>query len=274
MAQKITQKVGLIFGKFYPLHLGHLYLIEKAAVQVDVLHVFLGVEAQRDAQLFSKSQLPKAPQVADRLHWLRTIFKTDSSIKIHVLDEANIASYPNGWQDWNLRVQDLMAQNAIKANTIFTSEPQDKPLYEHYFGCKVQLIDVDRDFMPISATKIRNQPYQNWRFMPSTVQAFFSLSIGVVVADNSQIDLVKKLALIFNTLFFDVRDQADFSMPNAQKKQKQSLFVAPFSLYLINELQTKLPFDQILYFDAETSQLETFLAQIKTLQPFNIYKEN
>ena len=51
-----NNKVGLIFGKFYPLHCGHIYLIEKALCQVDELHILLGCEIVRDKRLFDKSR--------------------------------------------------------------------------------------------------------------------------------------------------------------------------------------------------------------------------
>ncbi|MGU4921541.1 adenylyltransferase/cytidyltransferase family protein, partial [Escherichia coli] len=31
--------VGVVFGKFYPLHTGHIYLIQRACSQVDELHI-------------------------------------------------------------------------------------------------------------------------------------------------------------------------------------------------------------------------------------------
>ena len=55
-------KVGLIFGKFYPLHSGHIYLIEKAMSQVNELHIFLGCEELRDQQLLTKAIYQNNPK--------------------------------------------------------------------------------------------------------------------------------------------------------------------------------------------------------------------
>lgn len=35
------KRIGVVFGKFYPLHTGHIYLIQRACSQVDKLYVIL-----------------------------------------------------------------------------------------------------------------------------------------------------------------------------------------------------------------------------------------
>jgi HTH-type transcriptional repressor of NAD biosynthesis genes len=35
------------FGKFYPLHTGHIYLIQRACSQVDELHIMMGYDEAR-----------------------------------------------------------------------------------------------------------------------------------------------------------------------------------------------------------------------------------
>ena len=151
-------RVGLIFGKFYPLHSGHIYLIEKALTQVDELHVMLGCEAIRDKQLFEKSRLPRQPQVSDRFSWLKETFKDRHNIHIHIADEAGINYYPNGWQDWSDSIKRILLEHKIEPTVVFTSEYQDVKQHERYFGCPVVIVDADRDFVNISATQIRENP--------------------------------------------------------------------------------------------------------------------
>lgn len=264
----MQQKIGLIFGKFYPLHLGHVYLIEKASVQVDILHVFIGVEAVRDELLFKNSQLPKQPTNQDRFDWLHSFFKQESHIKIHILDEAGIEFYPNGWQDWSNKVKKILTSEQIQPTTIFTSEPQDKELHEQYFNVPVTLIDVNRDFIPISATKIRSHLYQNWLFLPPIVQHFFSQSVAIVIKNPHLAPIVKKLATIFNTTCADLRNQK-------QNRDKPSVnfSIQPFSLYLIEQHQ-KIDFDEILEFNMNASNLELFNEGIQKLKKYCSYPDN
>lgn len=191
-------KVGLIFGKFYPLHCGHIYLIEKAMTQVDELHIFLGCEATRDKELFDKSHLPRQPQVSDRFSWLKETFKDRHNIHVHILDEAGIKSYPNGWKDWSDRVKQILSKHKIKPNVVFTSEPQDVKDYEFYFNSPVIIVDADRNFMNISATQIRQNPYKNWSFIADAAKPFFVKKVAIIGQGKFN-ELSLQLANIYNT---------------------------------------------------------------------------
>ncbi|WP_392562896.1 multifunctional transcriptional regulator/nicotinamide-nucleotide adenylyltransferase/ribosylnicotinamide kinase NadR [Orbus sturtevantii] len=194
------RQIGLIFGKFYPLHCGHVYLIEKAISQVDELHIILGCEQNRDLILFQKSHMPKQPQVKDRLYWLQETFKNRPNIHIHILDEAGIAYYPDGWKDWSDRVKSILQKNQITPTIIFTSELQDAKNHQLYYNCDVKLIDVNRQFINISATKIRDNPYQNWQFIAKAAKPFFTKRIAII--GERQFDtLPRQLANIYNTQY-------------------------------------------------------------------------
>lgn len=65
----------MVFGKFYPLHTGHIYLIQRACSQVDELHVILCHDEPRDRELFENSSMSQQPTVSDRLRWLLQTFK-------------------------------------------------------------------------------------------------------------------------------------------------------------------------------------------------------
>lgn len=192
------RQIGLIFGKFYPLHCGHIYLIEKAVSQVDELHVILGCEQARDLTLFENSNMPKHPQVKDRFSWLQKTFKHRHNIHIHILDEAGIAFYPNGWKDWSDRVKDILQKKQVTPNVVFTSEPQDVANHALYYGCEVRLVDADRDFINISATKIRQNPYQNWQFIAKEARPFFVKRVAIIADDHCN-QLPQQLANIYNT---------------------------------------------------------------------------
>lgn len=198
---KTKCKIGVIFGKFYPLHCGHIYLIEKAITQVEVLHVFLGCEQLRDLKLFEASHMPRQPQVSDRFYWLKRTFQNHQNIYIHVLNEEGIADYPNGWKDWSDRVKAILAKNQVKPTVIFTSEQQDVVEYERFFHCTVKLIDVNRDFINISATQIRDNPYKNWQYLAKAARPFFVTKIALVSKQNQFDVIAQQLANIFNTVY-------------------------------------------------------------------------
>lgn len=79
--------IGVVFGKFYPLHTGHIYLIQRACSQVDELHIIMGFDDTRDRALFEDSAMSQQPTVPDRLRWLLQTFKYQKNIRIHAFNE-------------------------------------------------------------------------------------------------------------------------------------------------------------------------------------------
>ncbi len=104
--------VGVIFGKFYPLHTGHIYLIQRACSQVDELHIIMGHDEPRDRQLFEESAMSEQPTTADRLRWLLQTFKYQKNIRIHSFNEEGVEPYPHGWDIWSQEISAFMAEKA------------------------------------------------------------------------------------------------------------------------------------------------------------------
>lgn len=189
--------VGLIFGKFYPLHRGHIYLIEKASTEVEELHVVLGHEGQRDLLLFEESHLPLMPTVNDRLYWLRKTFEEHHNIHIHSLDESGIRPYPNGWEKWAQRVKKHLEFHSIMPTLIFTGELQDSFFYQQYFDIPVCLINEKREFIAISATKIRYDPYKYWTEIARIAQPFFVKRVCIIDHPNL-LSAARRFATLYN----------------------------------------------------------------------------
>lgn len=105
------QKNGIIFGKFYPLHIGHVDFIQRASGYVENLYVVVCTDDDRDKKLFEESKMKKMPTVKDRIRFVEKTFKHQKNIKIIHLAEDGIPFYPNGWKLWSERVQETLLKN-------------------------------------------------------------------------------------------------------------------------------------------------------------------
>lgn len=193
--------VGVIFGKFYPAHTGHINMIYEAFSKVDELHIVVCSDSDRDKQLFADSRMKSMPSIEDRLRWMQMICKYQQpQIRVHHLVEDGLPAYPHGWQQWTGRVKKLYKQRGFTPSVVFSSERQDVEHYESHLGLKVELIDPERLFFNISATKIRNQPFEYWSFIPKDVRPFFAKTIAILGGESSgKSALVGKLSNVFNT---------------------------------------------------------------------------
>lgn len=209
-----TEKNGMIFGKFYPLHIGHVDFIQRASGYADNLYVVVCTDDERDERLFAESSMKKMPTVKDRIRFVTKTFKNQKNIKVLHLPEDGIPPYPTGWKGWSDRVKELLAENNIKIDIIFTNETQDVENYKKNFvdltgsenvfnsELKIQTIDTPRNNFNISATEIRKNPYKNWYYIPKYVREFFVLKVAVIGSENSgKTNLTHKLANYYNTTY-------------------------------------------------------------------------
>ncbi|MBC8944931.1 MULTISPECIES: multifunctional transcriptional regulator/nicotinamide-nucleotide adenylyltransferase/ribosylnicotinamide kinase NadR [Xenorhabdus] len=192
--------IGVVFGKFYPLHTGHIYLIQRASSQVDELHVILCYDELRDRELFINSSMSQQPTVSDRLRWLLQTFKYQKNIHIHAFDEQGMEPYPHGWESWSQSTKRFMSTKGINPDYIYSSEAQDVPCYKEHFGIETILIDPQRSFMNISGSQIRQAPFHYWEYIPTEVKPFFVRTVAILGGESSgKSTLVNKLANMFNT---------------------------------------------------------------------------
>ncbi|MCA6222146.1 multifunctional transcriptional regulator/nicotinamide-nucleotide adenylyltransferase/ribosylnicotinamide kinase NadR [Photorhabdus antumapuensis] len=195
-----NKTVGVVFGKFYPLHTGHIYLIQRACSQVDELHIILCHDESRDRELFMSSSMSQQPTVSDRLRWLLQTFKYQKNIHIHSFDEQGIEAYPHGWDVWSEGMKAFMSKKGINPTYIYSSETQDAPRYKEHLGIETILIDPQRSFMKISGRHIRQDPFRHWEYIPTEVKPFFVRTVAILGGESSgKSTLVNKLANIFNT---------------------------------------------------------------------------
>lgn len=191
--------IGVITGKFAPLHTGHIYAITKAATQVDKLYVVLSfdqkfIDKQPD-YLKDKLTLKK------RMLWLKRTFQNLDHIKVVYVNESDVPSYPDGVVPWCRMVKNILAEDGVyQVNKWFSSEPEYSWWIEEHFNCENVIIDFERLNFNISATEIRSNPYKYWQYLPSIVRKEFLLKVCLIGTEScGKSTLTKMLAKLFNT---------------------------------------------------------------------------
>jgi HTH-type transcriptional regulator, transcriptional repressor of NAD biosynthesis genes len=153
-------KKGVVFGKFMPPHKGHKALIEFAASQCEQLVVSMSF-APTDAI-----------EPALRFSWLKEIFKDNSNIEIvQELDDFSDDSQPleEATKEWAVFIKHRFPD----VEAFFCSELYGEPLARH-LNLPCIYFDIERKQIPISATKIRENPFQYWDFLPEVVKPYRS----------------------------------------------------------------------------------------------------
>ena len=154
-------KSGLVLGKFMPLHIGHCFLITTAAKGCEKLTVL--------ACSIKSEPIPGYL----RYGWVKSFCNSyqEKNIKaINITEELPQLpeEHPQFWEIWC----DLIKKNCPDIDVIYSSEDYGFELAKR-LGIKHELVDKERKKHPISGTKVRNNPYENWSQIYTPVRPYF-----------------------------------------------------------------------------------------------------
>lgn len=150
------KKIGLIIGKFLPLHKGHQFLIETAQKHCDTVIV-----AIFDNPLFT---IP----INTRVHWLRYLYPDVLVVPIKDLAWPTYTD-PKVWEYH----EKLLRRNIKKRIThVFSGEDYGKKIADMFYAKNV-LVDKGRTKYPISATEIRMNPEKYKKFLDPYIYDYF-----------------------------------------------------------------------------------------------------
>jgi HTH-type transcriptional regulator, transcriptional repressor of NAD biosynthesis genes len=163
-------KKSLVLGKFYPLHKGHLHLINTAIEYSDEVCVMVCYN--------SKQSIPGK----DRADALREIYFLNTDINIILCCDENLpqsdkecVTTSEFYSFWVPFVHKFV--NDI--DCVFTSENYGDE-FANYLGVKHYLVDIDRETINISATQIRENPTEYWDYIPVEMRKRLVKKIALV----------------------------------------------------------------------------------------------
>ncbi|WP_219134887.1 AAA family ATPase [Janthinobacterium sp. UMAB-60] len=200
-------KRGLVVGKFCPLHLGHELLIQRATEGCEELLVvsytrpeFPGLEPAR-RETWLRARFPRAVVVVlddARLAALCVARRVPARPLPHNDDEGDAHRHFMGWLCWT--VLDL------PVDAVFSSEDYGpgfaRVLERHYASGPVAHVSVDqaRTLVPVSGTRVRQDPQAHSAFLSPVVRADFVTRVCVLGGESSgKTTLAAALAAHFDT---------------------------------------------------------------------------
>lgn len=181
-------RVGLVFGKFMPLHKGHLALIRFARARCRRLVVFVCTQTWEP--------IPGAL----RCGWVVNAVEDHAGIEVrHCQEELPYAGRPS--REISAIWGRYFAQVAPEVDAVFTSEEYGDELAELM---KIRHIAFDRarSAVPVSASQIRERPLAHWDYLPPNVRPHFTKKICLYGPESvGKSTLAARLADHFQTVF-------------------------------------------------------------------------
>lgn len=164
---------GLVIGKFYPLHFGHLEVINAARRQCKEVTVIVMASSVESIPLF------------DRCNWVKQSIWDVNVVGVTCESPVDYES-DIAWRQQVFAMKTAMAGYAGPAeiDAVFSSEPYGTRLAEMFNATPV-FVDVDRKRYPISGTEIRKDLLGNWQQVPAAVRGTLGLRAIFVGAEST-----------------------------------------------------------------------------------------
>jgi HTH-type transcriptional repressor of NAD biosynthesis genes len=188
-------KVGFFGGKFLPLHLGHIHTISHAYKSVDKLYVVLSSGTEDIATCQKDNVKNISPDI--RLSWLGELVadKFPNAEILHI--ECNEPEH-----NWVRGSEQIKQKIHEKITHVFSSEPSYSERFKHlYPNAKHVVVDADRAYFDISATRIRKNLFKHWDMLAHESRSFFIKKIAVVGTEScGKSTITKELSNHYNAV--------------------------------------------------------------------------
>jgi NadR type nicotinamide-nucleotide adenylyltransferase len=179
---------GLIVGKFYPPHLGHVYLVTEAAIACDRVTVLV-MAARRET-------IP----LAERVAWLRATFAgAGNGAGAEVVICGAPCDAPVDYGDatvWAAQVAVMRATLARDGrppvHAVFSSEPYGEELAA-WLGASHVPVDPGRAAVPVSASQVRADLYGSWDMLAPAARTGLATRVVVLGPESTGTTTVARL---------------------------------------------------------------------------------
>lgn len=187
-------KNSLVLGKFYCVHLGHLFLIDTALSESEFVDVII---------THNKSQFIPGEF---RYNVLKDIYANENKVKIHLVSDDGLPQHDNECESLDEFYSywvPLVYSQVEKLDAVFTSEDYGDD-FARYLGVEHRLVDKERIKYPISGTEARNNPLGNWYLMPEEMRTFFIKRVALMGPESvGKSTLTENLSKFYNTNFVE-----------------------------------------------------------------------
>jgi len=199
---------GFVFGKFLPFHKGHEAMIRFALTKVEYLSVLVCAS--------DKENIPSEV----RKNWIEKTFADIPNLEVIAFNyqESDLPNSSESSRDISKKWAEVFKIYFPDYTTVITSEPYGEYVAE-YMNIKHILFDMERNTVPVAASKIRSDLFSYWEYLPDAVKPDMVIKVVILGTESTgKTVLTEKLARHYNaTAVFEagrdiIPDSNDFSI--------------------------------------------------------------
>jgi HTH-type transcriptional regulator, transcriptional repressor of NAD biosynthesis genes len=165
---------GFVFGKFLPFHKGHQAMISFALTKCDVLTVLVCCS--------DKESIP----CEKRQSWILQTFPELTALQVRTFryKESKLPNTSETSFEVSKMWSEIFKRLLPDCDLVITSEEYGKYVAS-FMGIEHIPFDPDKKLFPVSATVIRNDPFNNWQFLPDVVKPYFAIKVAILGTEST-----------------------------------------------------------------------------------------
>lgn len=239
----IAERTGLTLGKFAPLHKGHQFVIETALAEVEHLLVMI-----YDCPKITTVPLPI------RSAWIRTLYP-----QIEVIEAwGGPLIMGNTPEIQHMHEAYILEQLGERPVTHFYSSEFYGDHVSRALGAVNRQIDPARAHMPISATRIREQPYANRQFLHPLVYCDLITNVVFLGAPSTgKTTLAERMAAELHTVWMPEYGREYWAQHQIDRRLSPAQLVEIAEGHLAREEQ--LLAEANMYVFTDTNAITTYM---------------
>lgn len=171
-------KTAVIIGKFYPLHDGHIDMIERALEMFDKVHVLVCTNSTQ-----TWGNLTPEDRTTAVVYSLNYYYpELTSKLEVHHFDDSNMPDAVESDNEVSRVWAKFLVNRFPDMTHFYGSEPYIKMMAEHE---NKEYVILDREVNPISGTMCRNETVKYFSFLSPYIKLKSVKRICIVGAESS-----------------------------------------------------------------------------------------
>jgi NadR type nicotinamide-nucleotide adenylyltransferase len=176
---------GLLIGKFLPPHRGHDLSIDFGSKMCDNMYVIVSGKADDYIPVSMRKTILECTH--PNVH----VYSEVNELEKPTYNEHGVAVDEWFWNHWIQKIEQLLPSGTL---AIFTNDKYGEELADR-LGADWLPIDPDREAIPISGTKLREDRWKHSKYLSDIASNYFKKKIAIVGPESSgKTTLAKQLA--------------------------------------------------------------------------------